>query len=59
MKSHTLRNVFHLVICGLILQVGLHTANGQSTLAQERIPVDLKNFQLNLNILEPGLSFEQ
>ena len=48
-----------LISCFIVLFFGLHKGYGQGALYPEKIPVDLKNFQVNLNILEPSFSFEK
>ena len=37
----------------------IFSLTGLTLLSQERIPVELKNWQLNLNILSPGVTFEK
>lgn len=48
-----------LISCFIVLFFGLHKGYGQGALYPEKMPVDLKNFQVNLNILEPSFSFEK
>ena len=48
-----------LISCFIVLFFGLHKGYGQGALYPEKIPVDLKNIQVNLNILEPSFSFEK
>ncbi len=48
-----------LISCFIVLFFGLHEGYGQGALYPEKMPVDLKNFQVNLNILEPSFSFEK
>ena len=59
MKALITRNPIKLMSYLIWLICSVHFGSAQSIGYREKIPVDLKSSQLNLNIIEPSFSFEK
>jgi hypothetical protein len=59
MNAQIQNNFIKLISCLVWLICSLHVGFAQRIGPREKIPVDLKSSQLNLNIIEPSFSFEK